>query len=377
VKISFVVSDFSENCLGRVYILAKMLESRFEVEVVGPLFGEKIWLPCDTGEFTYKAVKCDPILPHFLKHIKEMGNLISGDVIYSSKPRFASFGLGILANLGNRRPLLLDIDDWEVGWYLPYRFRKMASLSVKTFFEANGFLSTCVLEKMILLADGKTTASKFLQNRFGGEYIPHARDTEFLDPSKFDGKKLKRELGLSKEKVIMFLGSPKPHKGIGDVFKALKLLNKNNVKLIIIGAINGNCLKEEIPSEIAPSVVIKGMIPFFNIPEYLAFADLVVLPQNSAPSNYAQVPAKLFDAMAMGRPIVSTNMSDMPDILRDCGFIAEPGSPQSLAEKIDYILTHPEEASEAGQRAREKCIREYSFTVVGRRLAEYIEQIVQ
>ena len=377
MKISFIVSDFSENCLGRVYILAKMLESRFGIEVVGPLFGKRIWPPCDTGEFTYKAVKCDPILPRFLKHIKEMGNLISGDVIYASKPRFASFGVGILTNLGNRRPLLLDIDDWELGWYLPFKLRKMASLSVKTFFLVHGFLNTCLLEKITFLADGITTASKFLHNRFGGEYIPHARDTEFLDPSKFDGEKLKRELGLSKEKVIMFLGSPKPHKGIGDVFKALKLLNKNNVKLIIIGGINGSCLKEEIPSEIAPSVVIKGMIPFFNIPEYLASADLVVLPQNSAPSNYAQVPAKLFDAMALGRPIISTKMSDMPDILRNCGFIAEPDSPKSLAEKIDYILTNPEEAGKVGQRAREKCIREYSFAVVGRRLAEYIEQIVR
>ena len=377
MKISIVVSDFSRNCMGRAYILAKMLECRFEIEVVGPLFEENIWFPCDTSEFIYKPIRCTPFLASFLNKIRKIESLIEGDIIYASKALFTSFGLGILSKLKRKRPLLLDIDDWELGWYLPYRVRKMASLSVRTFFLANGFLNTWFLEKVICLADGVTTASRFLQNRFGGEYIPHGRDTEFLDPSKFDGGKVKTELGLNEEKAIVFLGSPKPHKGIGDIFEALQLLNRSDVKLIIIGATNGNYLEEEPPSEIAPSVVIKGMIPFFEIPKYLATADLIVLPQNNAPSNYAQVPAKLFDAMAMGKPIVSTRMSDVPEILSDCGFIAEPGSPKDLAEKIDYILANPEEASEVGQRAREKCIREYSFTVVGRRLAEYIEQIVQ
>jgi hypothetical protein len=51
MRISLLVSDFSKNCLGRVYILAKMLESKYEVEVVGPLFGKRIWPPCDNNEF--------------------------------------------------------------------------------------------------------------------------------------------------------------------------------------------------------------------------------------------------------------------------------------------------------------------------------------
>ena len=375
MKISVIISGFSKNCMGRAYILAKMLESRFEIEVVGPLFGEKVWPPCNTGEFIYKPIRCIPFLPLFLNWIRKIESLIEGDIIYASKPLFTSFGIGILSKLKSKRPLVLDIDDWELGWYLPYRLRKMASLSVRTFFLANGFLNTCLLEKVTFLADGITTASKFLQNRFGGEYIPHARDTEFLDPFKFDGEKIKKKLGLSKEKIIMFLGSPKPHKGIGDIFKALQFLNNNNVKLIIIGAINGDPLREEIPSEISPSVVIKGLIPFFKIPEYLACSDLVVLPQNNVPSNYAQVPAKLFDAMAMAKPIISTKMSDIPEVLKDCGFVTEPGNPGDLAEKINYILAHPDEAAEIGQKAREKCIREYSLKVVGERLTNYIKQI--
>jgi len=377
MKISLIVFDFSKNCLGRVYILAKMLSSEYEVEVVGPLFGDKVWPPCDTKEFTYKPVKCIPVFPEFLKSIRKIENLISGDIIYASKPWFGSFGIGILSKLIRKRPLIVDIDDWELGWFLPYKFRKMASLSVKTIFDANGFLSTYLLEKMVFLTEGITTASRFLQNRFGGEYIPHARDTDFLDPSKFDGGKVKRELGFKDEKIIMFLGSPKLHKGIGNILKALKLLNRNDVKLVIIGSTNEYPSKEEIPGEIAGSVVIKGMIPFVRIPEYLSCSDLVVIPQKDVPSNYAQVPAKLFDAMAMAKPVIATNMSDMSEILRDCGFFVEPDNAKDLTERIEYIVNNPTEAKEMGKKARDRCIQRYSFKVVGERLFNYIEQVIK
>ena len=377
MRISLLVSDFSKNCLGRVYILAKMLESKYEVEVVGPLFGKRIWPPCDTNEFMYKPVRSTPFFPDFFKCAKKIENLISGDIMYASKPWFTSFGIGTLAKIKKKRPLILDIDDWELGWYMPFRFRKMASLSVKTILDVNGFLNTFFLEKIMRIADGITTASKFLQNRFGGEYIPHARDTEFLDPSKYNKGKMRRRLGLKDEKIIMFLGSPKPHKGVEDLIDALKYLKRKDVKFLIIGASEGYPSKYHLPRDIDPFVIMRGMIPFRKLPEYLACSDVVVIPQKQVPSNRAQVPAKLFDAMAMAKPIVATEISDMPDILKNCGFTIAPDSPQDLSEKIDYILKNPEEAKEKGGNAREKCIQEYSLRVVGERLVNYIHETIK
>ncbi len=354
-----------------------MLGSRFEVEVIGPLFGERVWPPCDTNEFTYKPVPCVSSPAHFIKSMKKIENLISGDIIYASKPRFSSFGVGILSKLTSHRPLILDIDDWELGWFLPYRFRKMASLSVKSILEVNGFLNTLCMEKVTFIADGITTASRFLQNRFGGEYVPHARDTELFDPSRYDGEKIKRELGLKDEKIIMFLGSPKPHKGIEDLFAATRSLKRKDVRLLIIGASDGYLFKSPLLDGVNHLTIIKGMVPFMRIPEYLACSDLVVLPQNNVPSNHAQVPAKLFDAMAMAKPIISTKISDMPEILKDCGLIVETDSPKYLAEKIDFILENPNEAKTIGQKARERCIEKYSLRVVGERLNNYISERIK
>ena len=85
--------------------------------------------------------------------------------------------------------------------------------------------------------------------------------------------------------------------------------------------------------------------------------------------------AKLFDAMAMAKPIISTNVSDIPEILQDCGWIVEPENPEQLAKTtIKYVLDHPVEAKEKGQKAREKCKREYSWDKMENKLVAIFEK---
>ncbi len=65
--------------------------------------------------------------------------------------------------------------------------------------------------------------------------------------------------------------------------------------------------------------------------------------------------------MAMAKPIITTKVSDLPEILSGCGWIVEPEKPNEIAMAIRYILDHPEEAKEKGQKARERCEEKYSY----------------
>jgi len=101
--------------------------------------------------------------------------------------------------------------------------------------------------------------------------------------------------------------------------------------------------------------------PFEKVPEFLAMADVVVIPQKRTFATLGQVPAKVFDAMAMAKPIIATNVSDLAEILNGCGWIVEPENPEQLAKTIQYVLDHPDKAAEMGQKARQKCIEKYSW----------------
>ena len=112
------------------------------------------------------------------------------------------------------------------------------------------------------------------------------------------------------------------------------------------------------------------------MPRYLIAADVVAVPQRSTTDTVGQVPAKLFDAMALGRPIVSTSVSMIPEILEGCGVVVEPGDVAALAGAIKRLLDDPGEASTLGRRARERCEAHYSFRVARATLFPLLDRLI-
>ena len=112
MRVSILVSDMSDNCLGRAYLLGKILLRDHEVEILGPIFGKAVWAPCDTGEFDYKVVRARK-LPGFLLTQRKLMGMVTGDVIYASKNRPTSFGTALKIRRKRGTPVILDIDDCE------------------------------------------------------------------------------------------------------------------------------------------------------------------------------------------------------------------------------------------------------------------------
>jgi glycosyltransferase involved in cell wall biosynthesis len=117
-------------------------------------------------------------------------------------------------------------------------------------------------------------------------------------------------------------------------------------------------------------------VPFDDIPMLLSAADVVAVPQRKTSDTIGQVPAKLFDAMALGRPVVSTRVSMIPEILEGCGLLVEPGDVPALAAAIARLLDAPAEAQALGDRARERCVERYSFQSARRDLFPLVERVM-
>src|SRR5205809_4528681 len=147
----------------------------------------------------------------------------------------------------------------------------------------------------------------------------------------------------------MFLGTPRAYKGVDDLVEAVGLLGPG-VVLALVGA-NGERRAAGRWAAL-PHVRVVGEIPFDEVPRYLIAADVVAVPQRATMDTIGQVPAKLFDAMALGRPIVSTAVSMIPEILDGCGLIVAPGEPRRLPAAIPRLLEHPAEARERGAPPR-------------------------
>ena len=111
------------------------------------------------------------------------------------------------------------------------------------------------------------------------------------------------------------------------------------------------------------------------MPFVVAAAHLVVVPQRDTPAALAQFPLKLTDAMSMAKPVLATNVGDIPEILGDTGYLVAPSSPEQIAEKIQIIFENLEEANQKALLARKRCIDFYSIDAMTSILSDAIAQL--
>lgn len=370
-KISIVAHEAGSHTM-RTRNLASILLRDYEVELIttvapGQEPPEKYYsdLP-----LTIHSIPAQPY-PHFFKMIRQIRKVISGDIIYAMKLRPTSYGIGLLEHLGReRRALVLDVDDWEKYMCYPYSKYWLKNI-VKAFpqlRDPNSYIHTWLIEYFARFSNQITNVSHFFQRRYGGVLLPNGCDTERFNPICYQRDRLREAWGVANCKVIMFVGTADPYKGVGQITQAMQLLKRPDLKLVIVG--RHNAFVDELTRQ--DNVLYWGMQPPHTTAQFWSMGDLVVLPQAKLPHSAGQMPMKMFEAMAMELPIISTPVSDINEVLQGCGRIATSDRPEDIADEIEWVLEHPAESRELGRAARLHCKQSYSWNAMGRVLNQVL-----
>jgi len=141
----------------------------------------------------------------------------------------------------------------------------------------------------------------------------------------------------------------------------------SNVRLVIVGR---GPLREPLERRAADFGVSKKV--FFagvrnDIPQVLAAMDVYALS-----SSFEGLPLSILEAMAAGKPIVSTKVGGIPDVITDGeeGLLVEANNSKSLAAALDRMLTDLNAANLMGAKARKKAVANYSAEAIVKRLEE-------
>ena len=370
MEISIIAPDLSANIAGRAFSLGKCLESSHEIKIIGPIFGDDIWEPI-RDDFDYSVVP-GRSMPEFSLSIKDIVGRADSDFIIISTQRFSSLMPGIVASKVHNIPYLLDIVDLELDETIP--------LTEKSFRLVRGirhpmsYTYTYPCQKLAKRINNITVVSSTLQYKFGGRIIPQVRDKNQMNPELFDRDSLRSSYGLSGKKVILFLGTPQPYKGITDLVQAFERLDVDDKHLLLVGFSDDNVVNiDYIPQ--SREISILEPQPFGQMPKFYAMADIVAVPQRDTPKSRAQTPAKIIDAMAMATPVVSTKVADIETVLGGGGLVVPPGKVSEISLALEHILLDPEMKREIGLEGRKRFETEFSFEVVGSKLIEVINHI--
>ena len=363
-KISILVFNLSSNALVRTYPMAKTLSRKYLIEIIGVGSDSQIYKPYKK-EFKFKTIERDKsrnsLVSYFLL-FKDILKSIDGDLVYAFKPKLTSYAPALLAKIFHNIPVILDIEDLEtVEW-------RQASLiaRIKLIFsryDSNNEFLNFIMEKLIPLANEKIVVSSYLQSQFGGSKVFHGVNTSIFDPTLYEKQKERYRLNLDQDKFyILFSGMPREHKGVEDLLDAIRNIADDRIRLLLVGGDKDDGYVAHLKKVGSSLLEHTGPQPHSLMPSYLSASDIVVLPQKDTLFASAQVPAKVFEAMAMKKPIIATKVSDLEEILENCGILIEPiVKTHELENKIQLLLEKKDYGNKLGTAAMHKSISCYSW----------------
>ncbi len=342
IKVAISAWNVSHNAVGRAYTLALLYAKKYDTEIIGCLFtnfGKDIWEPINNGMFNIKYIKIDNEF-NFIENLISFVSMNYYDIIHLSKPRMPNIILGYLYKIIWGSIVYIDIDDEENYFYSTDKYS-----SVDSWIMSNGLLPdlvnlygkswTNIATACINNFDGITVVNRILQNIYGGTIIRHVRnENEIIF---YDRNIQRKKMGISnKSKVILFLGTPRQHKGLLETAHAISKINNNNIVFVIVGKILDDKLKNKLNNTHC-NIVYFDNKKISEVQRILCIADCCVIFQNNSPVARYQTPAKLSDAIAAGIPIISSMTDGIKDL--NCNDIIYVDNKDQIADAIIKCLS--------------------------------------
>ena len=176
--------------------------------------------------------------------------------------------------------------------------------------------------------------------------------------------------------IISSIGRLSPEKGHADLVEAVARLIRRGYAMSLVLAGDGPCrrvLAQQIEAAgIAGSVHLAG---YLTAPQrLLEDTDLMVLP-----SHTEGLPNVCLEALAMGVPVLATNVGGTPEVISEgeTGRLVPPGSPVALATAIEAFLFDPAPWRVMAERGCRRVEAEFDFRARTRKLEDIYRQIAE
>jgi glycosyltransferase involved in cell wall biosynthesis len=304
---------------------------------------------------------------------REMSRVLRDyDIIHFQKalPPTAQVALFLGRRLG--KPIHQDWDDFEFAFWCQAtldRLRSGGSLFPRLYRVARALVAavaTGSMERIIpKYVDTIGGASMYLRKKSlewgsAADDVFPARvgvDTERFRPGRRD-EQLRARLGL-RGPTVLFAGSFDVHPDLVFFSRVLKTLFREapSAHALIVGGGFGRARLIELLGQGLPSesiVVTNGLVPYDEMPGYVASADMAALPFRDTPVNKCKSSLTMMECMASGLPIVTHDVGDASWILGDCGIIAPNGDPEAFGSALARLAGDERLRSDLGRKARSR-----------------------
>jgi glycosyltransferase involved in cell wall biosynthesis len=318
-NVVFIVHHLHENPIVRAEPFVRMFEAEgWNVEIVGTVLdSQKIYGPyeklCKITAYNYTGGFLS-----LAKAIRKIFLHVEADLIYCFKPMPTTLLPSVALWKLKKIPFVLDIEDNDAQGYLKLRLRSVASLLLKGWLQPLDPKYLLLLSPFTRLALERTVSSSILARLYDGKVTRIMNQTFgdlHLENPKMEADS-KCRLKLPKNKVIaLFAGKSRYHKGLTNFVDALVKNNALPIHLVLAGdPTQDDFLYAK--DKLADRCTLLGWVPVDAMQTVYNACDFTICLQafNNAYAA-AQIPAKLIKSLEVGRPVLVTNVGDLPELI--------------------------------------------------------------
>lgn len=272
------------------------------------------------------------------------------------------------AHLINKNKIILDLDDWEMRENPKYYFGFYPSS------KAHYFTGQIARGSIFCIAASRFLEEFLYQFNKRAYYIPSGVDTELFRPS---------TNCLNTDKIILsWIGTFHRREYIENIEFALDcfaILRKkySHIFFEIRGeGIYKKDLEKKIKEYKDQNILLRDWIKPEDVPGYLDSIHIGLFPvARETKFNRSKSPTKVFEYMAMAKPVVASNIGDAKEIIYDAknGFLAK--TKEEFIEKMKMLIDNANLREKMGEEARETIERNYSLSILVSHLHEAINRI--
>jgi glycosyltransferase involved in cell wall biosynthesis len=207
------------------------------------------------------------------------------------------------------------------------------------------------------------------------DVIYNAYDERFgVEPSEEEVVRVRERYQLH-DRFVLYAGNVKPHKNLERLIQAFHLVRRrglDDLKLVLIG------------DEISRYASLRRAVHQHQLHKYVRF--LGYLPEETLavmyrlaglfafPSLYEGFGLPPLEAMASGTPVVTSNLSSLPEVTGDSAILVDPYDPEAIADGMHQVLTNDELRRELRQKGIARA-RQFSWEDSIRRVHAIYESV--
>jgi len=237
------------------------------------------------------------------------------------------------------------------------------------------WIGRSMLKRNIVVARKVTGIAKTLQDNYSipdekFELIPNGVDTELFKRVKSD---LRERLGLEDNFVLGYVGVLREWVDLTPVYQAIR--NLEDVKLLIVGEEGMLRENRELVRRygVEDKVILAGTVSYTKVPEYISVMDVCLIPFKCNAISQNAVPLKLFEYMACEKPVISTRLKGVMEVVGDLILYAD--TVEEYVMQIKNLANNPELAEELGKNGRKFVIENYDWKKIVGRLDLILENV--